>query len=182
MDLDELKNRFKSAISIFLKDEKDLLIRGINEETITTELKTRLKNEFNDWEWNIDHLWDDRIKDNETFQKRTMFARKKLPIDKIPKKYRDVPVEEIEKVIVPDIIFHDRDSDNHNFIVIEVKLSKNTSKSERDFDLLKLEVMTSIDLKYDWGIFLDFKTEDDYTEDQPYTIKYVTNGVWQEDQ
>ena len=89
---------------------------------------------FSDWEWDIDHLWDDRIKDNKIVQKRTMFAKNNLPKDKIPQKYKDAPVEEIEKSIVPDIIFHDRNSDNHNFIVIEVKLSKNTSKSERDFD------------------------------------------------
>ena len=182
MDFDELKNRCESAINNFIQDEKGLLIRGVNEETITTELKNYLRNEFNDWEWSIDHLWDDRIKENQIVQKRTIFAQDRLPKDKIPKKYQDAPPDEIEKAIIPDIIFHDRDSHDHNFLVVEVKLSKNTSKSEREFDFLKLEVMTNIDLKYEWGIFLDFKTENDYTENQPYNIKYITNGVWQDDQ
>lgn len=178
MELQELKERFESAIGAFLNKEVDLLKNNINEETISTELTGYLREEFDDWQWNVDHLFDHRIKNNESVRKRIMLARDALPIDKIPKKIAE-DKQEINKLIIPDIIFHDRYSGEHNFIVIEIKMSKNKSKNDRIFDRIKLEVMTSTDLQYKWGVFLDFTSGKEFNEEEPYKIEFVTNGEWQ---
>jgi hypothetical protein len=47
-------------------------------------------------------------------------------------------------------------------------MSKNKSKSDRIFDHLKLEVMTSTDLKYEWGVFIDFTSGEEFNEEEPY--------------
>lgn len=178
MEFDELKQRMSKSIESFLADEADLLKQDAKEESITTQLKKYLEKEFSDWNWNIDHQYDKRIIENEVVQKRTAFARHSLPKKKIPK---SIPkdLEVINKLIMPDIIFHDRHSNKHNFLVIEVKLSTNKNKDDRIFDFLKLEVMTSIDLKYEWGIFVDFTSGKEFNPDNPYQMKLVRNGMWQ---
>ena len=180
MELDELKQRVNESIKNFLADEADLLKQDAKEESITTQLNKYLEKEFTDWDWNIDHQYDKRIIENEVVQKRTMFARNSLPKNKIPKTISP-DLEIINKLILPDIIFHDRHSDEHNFLVIEVKLSTNKNKNERIFDFLKLEIMTSIDLKYEWGIFVDFTSGKEFKPEKPFQIKFVRNGIWQQE-
>ncbi len=180
MEFDELKQTMSKSIKSFLADEADLLKQDAKEESITTQLKKYLEKEFTDWDWKIDHQYDKRIIDNKVVQKRTEFARDSLPKDKIPK---TIPPNSqiINKLIVPDIIFHDRQSNKHNFLVIEVKLSTNKNRDERDFDFLKLEVMTSIGLKYQWGIFVDFTSGKEFNPENPFQMKFVRNGMWQQE-
>jgi hypothetical protein len=97
MELQELKVRFETSLKDFLEKEVDLLIKNINEETITTELKCYLEKAFIDWQWHIDHLFDHRVIDNEYVRKRTIFAKDALPKDKIPKKIRE-DEQEINKL------------------------------------------------------------------------------------
>ncbi|MCH7516295.1 MAG: hypothetical protein IIB08_04080 [Bacteroidetes bacterium] len=101
MELQELKERFESAIGAFLNKEVDLLKNNINEETISTELTGYLREEFDAWQWNVDHLFDHRIKNNEYVRKRIILARDALPIDKIPKNIAE-DEQEINKLIIPD--------------------------------------------------------------------------------
>jgi hypothetical protein len=39
--------------------------------------------------------------------------------------------------------------------------------------------MTSIDLKYEWGIFVDFTSGKEFNPENPYQMKFVRNGRWQ---
>jgi hypothetical protein len=178
MEFDELKQRMSKSIESFLAEQADLLKQDAKEESITTHLEKYLEKEFLDWDWNIDHQYDKRIIKNEVVQKRTLFATRSLPKKKIPKSIsQDLKI--IDKLIMPDIIFHDRHSNKHNFLVIEVKLSTNKNRDDRIFDFLKLEVMTSIDLKYEWGIFLNFTSGKEFNPENPYQMKFVRNGRWQ---
>jgi hypothetical protein len=177
MEYHELEERMRNAIQAFIEKDVDLLRQDAKEEAITTQLKYHLENEFKDWKWHIDHQYDRRVIESQVVQKRTNFVRNSLPKDKIPKG-NPPELEIINKQILPDIIFHDRNSNQHNFIVIEVKLSTNKRKVERDFDILKLEVMTSIDLKYEWGIFIDFSSGDEFNPENPYLIRFVSKGHW----
>jgi hypothetical protein len=179
VEFEELNERVTKSIESFLEIEAELLIQDAKEESITTQLKKYLENEFKDWSWKIDHQYDKRIIENQVVQKRTLFARDSLPKDKIPKSIsQDLKI--INKKIMPDIIFHDRHSDKHNFLVIEVKLSTNKNKDDRIFDSLKLAVMTSVDLRYEWGIFIDFTSGNEFNPENPYQMKFVRNGIWQE--
>ena len=178
MKFDELNERVTRSIENFLEIDAELLIQDAKEESITTQLKKYLENEFEDWPWNIDHQYDKRIIKNKVVQKRTLFAKDSLPKNKIPKSIsQDSKI--INKKIMPDIIFHDRHSDEHNLLVIEVKLSTNKNKDDRIFDFLKLEVMTSIDLSYEWGVFIDFTSGKEFDPENPYQMKFVRNGTWQ---
>ena len=176
MELDELKHRIKIVMDRFVESCTDLLIQDVNEASITTELKAFFEEEFADWNWDINHQYDKRIIENEVVQKRIDFTRKSLPESKIPK---SIPsdIENINKLIIPDIIFHDKHSQDHNFLIIEVKLSTNKKNDERIFDMLKLEVTTSMELEYEWGIFIDFSSGKEFDPDKPYQIQYVNNGV-----
>jgi len=179
MELSELKQRVIRSIDNFLAKEVDLLKQDAKEESITTHLTKYFEEEFTDWNWNIDHQYDKRVIENEVVQKRTMFAKGSLPKSKIPKTISP-DSEVIDKLILPDIIFHDRSSNKHNLLVIEVKLSTNKRKDERVFDFLKLQVMTTVDLKYEWGIFLDFTSGKDFNPESPYQMKFINNGILQE--
>lgn len=170
-----LIERLNKAIELFLSKESTLLMQDAHEEAISASLISYLKSEFDDFKYHIDSQYDKRIIDSELYRKHTDFLIERLPKSKIPKKcYKGQKV--VKKEILPDIIFHDRDSSGHNFLVIEIKKSKNQNKDDRDFDLLKLQVMTSLDFYYDFGIFIDFFTGDDFRPDNPYTLKIVKNG------
>ena len=180
MELDDLKRRIIKSINNFLAEDAELLKQNAKEEAITTHLTKYLRDEFADWDWNIDHQYDKRIIENDVVQKRTMFARSSIPNSKLPK---TIPAESemIDKFILPDIIFHDRCSNEHNFLVIEVKLSMNKKKDDRDFDFLKLQVMTSIDLLYEWGLFLDFTSGREFNSETPFKMRFISNGIWEEE-
>jgi hypothetical protein len=180
MEFDELKQRIKKSADSFVTECDDLLMQDPNETSITTELKNYLEKEFTDWDWDINHQYDKRIIENEVVQKRINFARESLPKNKIP---MSIPLDSeiINKLIIPDIIFHDKHSQDHNFLVIEVKLSTNKNKDDRIFDRLKLEVTTSKDLKYEWDIFLDFTSGKEFNPDNPYQIDFFRDGVCHEE-
>lgn len=177
MQLEEVARRLHQALGEFTICEKELLIQDAHKEAISTSLITYLKRQFPDFPYAIDGQYDKRIIDSELYKKHTEFLIEKLPKSKIPKRLRQGQAT-LKKEILPDIIFHDRKSSNHNFLVIEIKKSTNVSNAERKFDLVKLEVMTSQDLHYCFGAFIDFKTGKDYTTLEPYKLKLVQNGSW----
>lgn len=176
--VEELINRLKNALQQFLLNEKALLIQDAHEETISTSLISHLKQEFSDFQYAIDGQYDKRIINSELYRKHIDVLVDRLPKSKIPKNLLEGQ-KIIKKKILPDIIFHDRDSSNHNFLVIELKKSQNKNKDERRFDLIKLEEMTSGDLHYSYGVFIDFFTGDEFRDDKPYTLIVIKNGKLQ---
>lgn len=56
------------------------------------------------------------------------------------------------KTVFPDIIIHQRNTDEHNLLVIEVKKSSN---ARRQFDEIKLMSFTKDPYNYNFGLFLE---------------------------
>jgi hypothetical protein len=92
-----------------------------------------------------------------------------LPLGKWPKTW-EKGQEYTKKEILPDIIFHDRHSGTHNYMMIEVEKSTNTDKSERAWDLIKLAHVTNDGLNYRFGVFVDFKTGIEFNNEKPFDL------------
>lgn len=176
MESKELVRRLHKALEEFLTSEKELLIQDAHEEAISTSLIPYLKREFSDFPFVIDGQYDKRIIDSELYKKHTEFLIERLPKSKVPKRLLKGQAT-LKKEILPDIIFHDRNSSNHNFLVIEIKKSTNKNKADREFDMIKLKVMTSQDLCYSYGAFIDFSTGIEYSAQEPYKLKIIQKGT-----
>lgn len=177
MTVQELREKIEKAIHCFIENEIDLIRQDAHEEAISTHLFTYIKGEFKDFPWHIDHQYDKRIINNKVVKKRTKFTIDQLPKSKIHKNFT-ANESTLIKAILPVIIFHDRRSQKHNFLAIEVKKTTNKAPEDRAFDKLKLEVMTAIDLKYAYGLFLDLKTGEEFDPDNPFEMNFISDGNW----
>jgi len=177
LDVEELVKRLERALSSFLGKESELILQDAHEESISCALIPYLREEFNDWPYHIDSQYDKRIVKNELIKKQVRFLVRDLPKSKIP---QDVPhdSETVVKTVLPDIIFHDRQSPNHNFLVIEIKKSTNTNKDDRDFDLLKLRVITTYELRYSFGAFIEISTGKEHDQEKPFSLKLFVRGEY----
>jgi hypothetical protein len=176
MELEELVETLLGSVTDFTQTHPKLLLQNIHEDVIATELKSFLEKHFHAFPYEISFNWDQRIINNIQVKKRTIFALHQLPEAKIPKNI-DLNDPVVLKEMLPDLIFHDPDSHENNFLIIEIKKSKNTNKNDREMDMLKLRAATSCDLNYKYGAFIDFKTGDDFNKDQPYDIKILVKGA-----
>lgn len=165
----------KSALDKFISEQFELLIQDAHEGAITGLMIEYLAEAFDDYEFSIDTQYNKKILDNQLIKKEAEFLIDSLPLKKWPKTW-DKDQEFVKREILPDIIFHDRSSSNHNFLIIEVKKSTNKSISEREWDLLKLSAMTAGGLNYEYGLFVDFKTGKDFQDSSPYDIMIYEKG------
>ena len=168
-------DQLKSALKNFVDHESELLIQDAHEGSITGLLIEYLAESFDDFDYSIDTQYNKRILDNELINKEADFFISTLPLDKWPKTWENNQ-EYIKKEILPDIIFHDRQSSNHNYLIIEVKKSTNKNKSDREWDLTKLSQMTLGGLNYKYGVFIDFMTGEDYNPNNPYNLTIFEKG------
>lgn len=79
----------------------------------------------------------------------------------------DLPVgcpETGEHRVIPDVIVHERRTDDQNLLVIEMK--KRTNPTPRDCDLAKIRGMID-QLRYRFGLFLEFEAGPDRAKDWP---------------
>lgn len=173
--VDELVKRLSNAINEFIETEFELLIQDAHEEAISTALIPYFKNNFPDFPYHIDGQYDKRIVNNRLIKKQTDFLLEQLPKNKLPKHLIEGQ-KTIRKDILPDIIFHDRRSPDHNFLVVEIKKSTNKHKDDREFDLLKLKILTTFDLNYNFGAFIDFKAGNDFNVNDPYSFMIFEKG------
>ncbi|MBS1509384.1 MAG: hypothetical protein JST86_00970 [Bacteroidetes bacterium] len=170
-----LIERLCGSIADFTASNPKILIQDAHEDAISVELIGYFKKHFPDFPYDINFNYDKRVVNNILVKKRTMFFLDELPASKIPKGI-DLNDPLVMKEILPDIIFHDLNSQDHNFLIVEVKKSTNKNQDDRAMDILKLEAATSCDLNYEFGAFIDFQTGDDYSEEAPYKIKIYSDG------
>ncbi|SHH63880.1 hypothetical protein SAMN04488109_4765 [Chryseolinea serpens] len=163
------------ALIAFSDIERDLLIQDAHEESISTKLVTYLGRSFPDFPYSIDSQYNKRILDNQLVKKQAEFLLESLPRFKWPKNFIDGHGA-VSREILPDIIFHDRNSFHHNFIMMEIKKSTNRNVNDREWDLLKLREMTRRELKYEFGVFVNFFTGKDYRENRTFSIIVFENG------
>lgn len=167
--------RLQNALNNFVNNESDLLIQDSHEASITGLLVEYLAESFDDFDYDIDTQYNKRILENEIVNKQMEFLITNLPLHKWPKTW-DNNQEYTKKELLPDIIFHDRGSGNHNYLVIEVKKSTNKSISDREWDLIKLSEMTSRDLNYEYGAFIEFTTGSEFNNEKPYSLTLFSKG------
>ena len=125
-------DKINTAIKKFIASEKDILVRKLNERTLSNRLTDYLRPLFNDY--NVESEYNgDMDKPND--RKALEIARNKI----IEIGYK--PNTKNNYKITPDIIIHIRNTNTQNLVVIEVK--KDISpKNDKSFDLIKLQHLT----------------------------------------
>lgn len=167
MDIKEILAKTDEAISTLIKNEIDILERGLKELNISTSLYRYLTPLFENYTVDAEYNGD-KLKPND--RKSLDMARDRMLEIGIK------PNETNNYQLTPDIIIHIRNTNDHNLVVFEIKKDSNTEKN-MEFDLLKLEHLT-IDYhgnhyNYKLGIFIEFGTKHNAGE---YDIKYFQNG------
>ncbi len=132
METIEVLQKLDVAIATLLENESDSLQRGLNELNVSTHLAFYLKPLFNNY--NVDPEYNGDI-DKPNDRKALDIAKNR--IREVGKKTNDFDNYKLS----PDIIIHQRGTNDSNLAVIEVKKDIH-SKNVKDFDLIKLEHLT----------------------------------------
>ena len=176
VDRDLVRRCLSNALNDFVKVEHKLLELDPREEAMSSAMIPHLKSSFSFWTFNIDHNEDKRILQGTVGKKVTSFLRTELPIGHGPNSKKNP--EMIEKEVLPDIIFHGRMSSANNLLVIEVKKSTNKNKDDRNYDIAKLEKLTTFDLAYNFGAFIEISTGFHLASKLPFPIRLIEKGTW----
>ena len=168
MEINEILENLDRAINLVLKNEYDILQRGLNELNLTGHLTKYLTPLFE--ELTVDPEYNgDKLKEND--RKALDIARNRMIEIGIE------PKETNNYKLTPDIIIHRRNTNESNLVVIEAKKDSNSKKLKK-FDLLKLEHMT-IDYSgnhynYKLGVAIVFGTNKRVGEIE---VLYFQNGI-----
>jgi|WetSurSiteA1Bulk_404760.scaffolds.fasta_scaffold45999_2 hypothetical protein len=146
---EELKilNRVRAALKSFFAEDYQLLHVDASERSISHKLAEHLQGQFFDYHVDCEY---NRHRDDV----------KRLNFYDGEKAY---PNDTEAKTVFPDIIIHEREHDERNLLVIEIKKSTNR---DNERDLLKLKAFTDIDRPiderfcYSMGLFLEFDCEE----------------------
>lgn len=147
----------KNALSHFLNSSDTWLLKNdLSEQSISHRIALHLDRLFP--EYNIDCEYNGDV-ERENNKKAITILKEDLKEFGLLK---DTEVSELEKeltnrAVFPDIIIHERGSNDYNLCIIEVK--KSTSTVNFNYDFIKLKSYTSNKhdntLKYQLGIFLE---------------------------
>jgi hypothetical protein len=173
MELNKLIEKLKEIFSGFVHEQETLITQNADEEAISTELVVYMKREF-PWEYDINGLYAQRWLDGNLIRKKVEFLVEWLPENKKPKG-EPVP-EKTVRELVPDVIFHDLNSDRHNFLAIEMKKSTNKDKEARKWDRAKLKALTA-NMRYSYGVFAEFATGEEYDPEHPFKFEVFVDGT-----
>lgn len=173
--------RIKTALNKFAVEQDVIIRQDAHEEALTGLLLGYFRNEFSDLDFDIDTQYNKRILENELVNKQAEFLIANLPLKEWPLNWENGQ-KNIRKEILPDFIFHNRESANHNFLIVELKKSTNKDLADRAWDHLKLKEMTRRELNYDYGLFVDLNTGSDYEMGNFYHLTFYADGeiVYQE--
>jgi hypothetical protein len=137
----EIIRRFERALNIFLENDLHLLQFDVNERAITHKLAEYLQ-----------PLFDNRKVDCEYNRNGHHPKEVNLPD-------RNNPNHERTSSIYPDIIVHERGTNDYNTLIIEAKKTRDIRSSEEARDRCKL-IAYAAELRYTVGIFIVFDTND----------------------
>lgn len=168
-------NHLRTALNDFVVKESELLKQDSHVGSITGHLIKYLENSFSNFKFSIDTQYNKRVLDNVLINKEADFLINSLPLNKWPLTWENGQ-QYIKREILPDIIFHDQQSRDHNYIIIEIKKSTNKNRSDRDWDFVKLSEMTKGELNYRYGVFIDFMTGKEFNENKPYYLTIFEKG------
>jgi len=123
-----------------LKFDHYLLKNDLNERTISHKLACYLSDELPP-DWDID----------------CEYNRNHDDVKRLNPNVENVTNNDTSgKTVFPDIIVHKRDTDE-NLLVIEIKKNANIEGERRDLNKIKSFIK---ELKYEYGLFIDFRTGD----------------------
>lgn len=151
MNEEEVQQAVISALERVIDEDTDLLRLDVNERSITHCLGMYLQEAVCD-SWDVDVEYN-RIGEDDDVTKR-------LPEEMLQ--------EVSQGTVYPDVIIHQRGSEDDNLLVIEAKKSGNSS----DGDHQKIRAYLQY-LDYDYGLFVRFDTGQDY-EDPGYSCQWQT--------
>lgn len=156
---------FDKTISKFIVQEKYILLNNLNERCITHKLAEHLNNSFINYDIDCEYNRMESGVSNQDYIAKTLCLG-----------LQTVSTDSVNgDTVFPDIIIHKRGNNEDNHLVIEVKKKSYADKKDkngeeyRDFDRKKLCAYTG-QLKYKWGIYLEFK------EDKISLIEFYQNG------
>ncbi len=164
----EVKIKIEQAIQNFLKNENQLLTRNLNEVLMSTSLAKYVAEEFEGYDTDSEYNGDiDKPNDRKALE---IAANR---INEVKKKVNDKNTYKI----YPDIIVHERGSNDNNHLVFEIKKDIH-SENKKEYDLIKLEHLTinymGNHYNYDLGIQIIFGTSGNTGT---YEINYVSEGI-----
>ena len=151
MNGEEVRQAVDSALDRVIEEDSELLRFDVNERSITHRLGMYLQEAVSD-PWDVDVEYN-RIGEDDDVTKR-------LPEEMLQ--------DESQGTVYPDVIIHQRGSEEDDLLVIEAKKSGNSG----DGDRRKIRAYLQ-HLDYDYGLFVMFDTGQDF-EDQGYSCEWQT--------
>jgi hypothetical protein len=145
MTRDEVKQLVIAAVDELLIRDGDLLVRDLNERTITHRLALYLERRLPPDGWDVDCEYN-----------RDFELPKRL---KLPKRGQPTRADVHARTVFPDIIIHRRapKTPQRNLLVVEAKKSTNP-EADSDWDLIKLEAFRA-EFAYEVAAFLKLMCE-----------------------
>ncbi|WP_291876647.1 hypothetical protein [Chryseobacterium sp.] len=169
MNLNETKFAFNQALRIMLENDKSLLERNLSERSIAHRLGVYLNETFP--LFNIDCEYNGDV-DSEGLRKILNIPREIM---------EELAVRSINDNdtynIFPDIIVHERETNERNHLVIEIKKT-NSYQKLREYDLIKLKEFTN-QYRYNLGIYLELGTG---RATGAFEVLYFQNGEQKEEE
>lgn len=164
----DILERVEEAIDKLLRDDIELLRRGLQERALSNRLADYLRPLFPDLYVDAEYNGDlDKPNDRKALE----IARGRM--NEIGRKAH----ENHNYQLTPDIIVHSRGNNTNNLIVIEVKKDSSPEK-DKEYDLIKLEHLTINYLgnhyNYKIGIAIILGTNNNAGR---YDMKFFQNGI-----
>lgn len=132
METTEILQRFDEAVYSLLINEENILNRRLNERVLSNRLADYLRPLFEDFDVDTEYNGDiDKPND----RKALAIAKKRI------EEINYQPNKSSEYKLSPDIIIHQRGTNEYNLVVIEVKKDISPDK-DKEYDLIKLEHLT----------------------------------------
>ncbi len=119
-----IRERVRNAINAVVRERPTLFHANVTELAVAHRLALYLQKEFADTDLYVDCEYNRHL-----LEKKKILAR---------------------KVVRPDIVIHERETDAHNFLVFEIK-TKDKTKLKRFTGTVRV-------YGYDYGIFILFKS------------------------
>jgi hypothetical protein len=151
MNKEEVRQAVSAALQRVRDEDTDLLRLDVNERSITHCLGMYLQEAVND-PWDVDVEYN-RIGEDDDVTKR-------LPEEMLQ--------DESQGAVYPDVIVHQRGSEDDNLLVIEAKKSSNSTDGDRQ----KIQAYLQ-HLDYDFGLFVRFDTGQEF-EEPGYSYEWQT--------
>jgi hypothetical protein len=144
MEHDIVRRRLEAALEKLVREDEYLLVNDLSERCIASRLAMYLQAEFN--EYSVDAEYN-----------RAGDIPKRLGLPEECDGYRN---ERTDRLVVPDVVVHQRGPEGPNILVLEVK--KTTNTSARRCDLARIHAFRA-SYGYECAALIEFETRARHT-------------------